>query len=129
MSIFEHEQLLSEIREMRSIVLRRLDRIEDRLKTLQEQETIDMAIIDDDIAALTAKVSAESTVVSSAVTLLNGISATVASAVAAALAAGATPDQLKALTDATASIDAQSAQLAAAVAANTPTAPTPAPAA
>jgi uncharacterized coiled-coil protein SlyX len=78
----------------------------------------DMAQIDDEITALTADVAAEQGAVDSAVALLNGIAQKIADAVAAALAAGATPAQLQAITDAKTAIEAQTASLSAAVAAN-----------
>jgi len=49
--------------------------------------------------ALADQVTATKGVIDSAVTLINGIGARVAAAVAAALAQGATPAQLQALTD------------------------------
>lgn len=77
-----------------------------------------MAQLDDDITQLAAAVAAEKTVVDSAVVLINGIAAKIAAAVAAALAAGATPAQLQAITDVQTAVNAQQADLAAAVAAN-----------
>jgi len=55
--------------------------------------------------------------------LLNGFQAIIAKAVQDALAAGATPAQLKAITDANAAMAAKNDALAAAVAANAPPAP------
>jgi hypothetical protein len=75
-----------------------------------------------EIAALQADVAADSTVEASAVTLIDGFAAQLAAAVAAASAAGATPDQLSALNALHTSIEASSAGLSAAVAANTPAA-------
>jgi hypothetical protein len=84
--------------------LNRLDLI------LSKQETM-MAAIDD----LQAAVAAEDTVIDSAITLIQGIPALIA-------AAGVDPAKLAALqTD----ITTKSSALAAAVAANTPAAPTP----
>ena len=82
-----------------------------------------MAALDDAIAKLQADVTAEATVEQSAITLLNGIPKLIADAVSAALAQGATPAQLKALTDLSASIEANTTGLSAAVTANTPAAP------
>ena len=79
-----------------------------------------MAQIDDEITTLTADVAAQATVITSAETLLSGISTTIANAVAQALAAGATPEQLSALTAASKAIEAQTSGLAAAVAAAGP---------
>lgn len=78
--------------------------------------------LDDKIAALTATVAAEETVEDSAIALINGFSAELAAAVAAASAAGATPYQLTALQSLNDSVAAKSASLAAAVTANTPAA-------
>lgn len=85
-----------------------------------------MSKLDDSIKELQDKVSAETTVEQSAIALLNGIPALIADAVTKASAAGATDDQLKALTDLSASIQTSSEGLAAAITANTP-APAPAP--
>lgn len=79
--------------------------------------------LDVDIAALTAQVTADQTVEASAITLLNAIPAMIASAVAAATAAGATPAELDAVTALSAALQTNSAALAAAVTANTPVAP------
>ena len=84
-----------------------------------------MAALDDQITALTAQVAANTDVVNSALVLIQGFSARLAAAVAAASAAGATPAQLKALTDLGTAIKASDDSLAAAVAANTDVTPTP----
>ncbi len=102
------------------------DRIEkklDRIIQQQERELIKMAKLDDAITALTAEVSKDTTVIASAITLIKGIAAQIQAAVDAALAAGATPAQLKALTDLQASVAANDTALAAAVAAGTPPPP------
>lgn len=78
-----------------------------------------MSLLDDKIAVLTTDVTAETTVVDSAVTLINGIPKLIADAVETALAAGATPAQLQAITDVQTTIEKKSSELAAAVAANT----------
>ncbi len=88
------------------------------LNQAQEQKT--MAKLDDAITALTAQVATDTTVIASAVTLINGIAAQIAAAVAAATAAGATPAQLAAITALGTSLATSDAALAAAVAANTP---------
>lgn len=77
---------------------------------LERMETI-MSALDD----LQAAVAAEDTVIDSAITLIQGIPALIA-------AAGTDPAKLQALS---ADITAKSTALAAAVAANTPVAPTP----
>lgn len=81
-------------------------------------EISEMAQIDDELAKLTSDVAAERGVVDSAVTLISGFSAKLDAAVAEAKAAGATPEQLQAITDLSTAVTAQSADLGAAVAAN-----------
>ena len=95
--------------------------VRDNTKAEQRLET-KMAAIDDDLTELTADVSANTDLVQSAVTALNGIAQKVTDAVAAALAAGATPAQLQSVTDAATAIKANSAALAAAIPASTPAA-------
>jgi hypothetical protein len=70
---------------------------------------------------LEAQIAATDTVIASAVVLINGISAQIAAAVTAAIANGATADQLAPLTDLTTALTAQTTALSTAVAANTPT--------
>lgn len=82
--------------------------------------------LQDSIDALKATVAQETTVEASAVALLNGLSAQLAAALAAAANAGATADQLQALTDLNTQIGGDTAALSAAVTANTaPTPPSP----
>ena len=98
-----------------SEVLARLEAIENKLDLVYNRQGKIMSTIDD----LQAAVTAEDTVIDSAITLINGIPALIA-------AAGVDPAKLAALqTD----ITAKSAALAQAVAANTPaaSAPTPVP--
>lgn len=92
------------------------------LHELKRQGTI-MSQVDDAITALQVSVANLTTVDQSAVTLIQGIGAQIQAAVDAALAQGATPAQLQALTDLKTAIDAQDIQLAAAVSAATPAAP------
>ena len=75
-----------------------------------------MAAIDD----LTAAVTAENTVIDSAVVLLNGIPALIQTAIDAAMAAGATPAMLAQITALASDITAKTTVLATAVTANTP---------
>ncbi len=93
-----------------------LSRIEHRMESLESN----MAAIDDAITTLTAQVAANTDVIGSAEVLINGFSARLDAAVAAATAAGATPAELKAVTDLSAALKAKDDELAAAVAANTP---------
>ncbi len=108
-------------------IIEQLDRIENLIQTFKQQEEEHMSQLDDTITALVAKVTAEDTVIDSAVVLVNGIPALIQTAVAAAIAAGATPAQLQAFTDLGTTIDAKAGELSTAVAANAP-APAPAPA-
>lgn len=78
-----------------------------------------MSLLDDAITDLKAKVAAETTIVASAVTLLNGIQARIEAAVAAALEKGASPEQLADLTSLSATLSTETAALSDAVAANT----------
>ena len=73
--------------------------------------------------ALTSEVANNTTVIGSAITLINGFAAQLAEAIAAALAQGATPEQLAALDALNTSLNTNAADLAAAVAANIPPAP------
>lgn len=82
-----------------------------------------MAQLDIDITALQAEVVNDTTVMGSAETLINGIAGQISAAVQAALAQGATPQQLAAVEAVTATLTANDGALAAAVAANTPGAP------
>lgn len=81
--------------------------------------------LDDAISTLNAEVTREKTVTDSAIALINGIQTRIDAAVAAALAAGATQAQLKAITDLSAGLKTEDDNLAAAVQANTPVVVTP----
>lgn len=115
--------------------IERLDNLESRLATIEKLlkklmilvkgEILEMAALDDAITALQAEVANDTTVIQSADTLINGIAAQITAAVNAALAAGATPAQLTALSTLTSTLVANDTSLANAVAANTPTAPVP----
>lgn len=83
----------------------------------------DTSALGTEIAALTVQVTNDTSVEASATTMIAGFSAQLAAAIAAAQAAGATPDQLASLTALGGDLDTGSAALAAAVAANTPAAP------
>lgn len=72
--------------------------------------------------ALATQVKASTDAEASAVTVLNGIAARIAAAVAAATANGATADELQPVTDEVTALKASSDALAAAVVANTPAA-------
>lgn len=76
-------------------------------------------VIDD----LTAQVTANTTVTESAITLINGIQGRIDDAVKAAIANGATAEQLAPLADLSATLKTEDLKLGAAVAANTPAAP------
>jgi len=79
----------------------------------------------DDVNALKAQIEATETVEGSATTFINGVPGLISAAVAAALANGATADQLKPLTDLQSTLQAQTEALSAAIAANTPPPPPP----
>lgn len=110
--------------------IERLDNLESRLATIEKLlkklmilvkgEILEMAALDDAITALQAEVANDTTVIQSADTLINGIAAQITAAVNAALAAGATPAQLTALSTLTSTLVANDTSLANAVAANTP---------
>ncbi len=76
--------------------------------------------MNDVLDKLKAEVADDVTVMASATTLINGIAARVQTAVDAALANGATADQLKPVTDEINMLHKGSADLSAAVLANTP---------
>lgn len=78
-----------------------------------------MTAVQDQITALIAKVQAENTVIGSAMALITGLKAQIVTLQAGSPPVVIDPATLQALSDA---IDAGAAQLAAAVAANTPTA-------
>lgn len=82
-----------------------------------------MSQLDEKIADLTVEVSENTTVIGSAVELINGFGDRLQAAIDAALAAGATETQLTALTDLKGALDTNEQSLAAAVAANTPPPP------
>ncbi len=77
-----------------------------------------MSQMDDEIAQLQTDVTALRGVEDSAIALINGIAQKIADAVAAALAAGATPAQLQAVSDLSTAVKTDADDLAAAVAAN-----------
>lgn len=96
-----------------------LDPILERLNTMSQQ-------IADALADLQAKVDAQTSVDQSAITLLNGLTASVAQAIADAKAAGATDAQVASFTALHQQLGDNNQALADAVAANTPAAtPTP----
>src|ERR1700734_3039469 len=85
-------------------------------QNLSQQEHQDMPATDDAIAALTAQVAANTTVLGSAETALNGVAAAIAAAIASASAAGATPAQLAEIQALQTQIANDDAGLAAAIA-------------
>ncbi len=76
------------------------------------------------LATATSDAEKSANVVDSAIIIINGIQAGIDAAVMAALAAGATPVELKSVTDLNTSIEAKIAELSTAVAAHTPVAGT-----
>jgi hypothetical protein len=104
---------LAAIRATLTFILRILQRMDPALQTKLD--------------ALSAEVATNTTVEGSTKTLIQGLSAQLTAALAAASSAGATPDQLAELTTLQTTLAANDADLAAAVAANTqPPAPAPA---
>jgi len=83
------------------------------------------AELDAKISALQAAVSRDTVVEQSAITLLAGLKTQLDAAIAAAAAAGATPEELQALTDLSATLDSNATGLSEAGAANTPAAAGP----
>jgi hypothetical protein len=75
------------------------------------------------IGTLTTEVGEATTIMASATALIGGIQGRIESAVAAALANGATEAELQPLNDLVAALDTEGNALAAAVEANTPAAP------
>jgi hypothetical protein len=105
--------------------LARIEHKLDALDTTIIQEKKQMAAIDDALDTLTAQVAQNTTVIGSAKVLINGFAAQLASAIAAAQAAGATPVQLQKMTDLQTAVKASDDDLAAAVAQGTPAANLP----
>ena len=93
------------------------------LAALRAEEEKEMAALDTAIAALQTEVTNNTNVVAAADALINGIAAHVQAAVTAALAAGATPAELTALSTLQATLAANDSSLSQAVAANTAAAP------
>lgn len=107
--------------EIEFLELTELDRLAHIYRALLRMETR-MSEFGDRLTELQADVTAEDSVIDSAVTLLQGIPKLIADAVATALESGATPEQLAAITALGTDITAKSGALAEAVAANTPAA-------
>lgn len=80
------------------------------------------ASVSDALTGLQKDVQDEETVKQSVVTLITGIPSLIAAAVAVALAAGATPEQLQAFSDLSDSIEAKNTDFANAVVTGTPAA-------
>ena len=102
-------------------VPKQLDRIEAMLVRLTNTILKGESVMAQDLSVLKAEVAANTTVVGSAVALINGFSARLDAAVAAA--GSADPALAAELAALSAQIKADSGSLAAAVAANTPAAP------
>lgn len=96
-------------------IQRQLNRIERKLDYLIRWEIK----MDEELTALEAQVKSNTDAEQSAVQVLNGIKAAMDKAVAAAQAAGATPEQLARINALTASLGNSAAPLAAAVVAGT----------
>ncbi len=95
-----------------------LTRILDAVTRLENN----LSLLSDAITNLTAKVAEEKTEIDSAIVFIKGVPALIDAAVAKALEAGATPEQLQALTDLSTGITDETGKLTVALA--TGTAPT-----
>jgi hypothetical protein len=103
----------------------RLDQILAAVTTIKKQETrimSDVSNLQGELDALTAQVTNSGTVVDSAIVLINGISAQIAAAVAAAQAAGASPEVIAAFAGLGTALDTKATDLSNAMVANTPAA-------
>jgi hypothetical protein len=89
---------------------------------IEMKESKDMSAVSDAITKLQGDVSEITTVVDSTEALLAGLKAALDKAIADAASAGATPAELQSLADLSAAIQQQKGELAAANAANTPSA-------
>jgi hypothetical protein len=103
-------------------ILLRLEKLTEFQIRTQQGEVKQMAVIDDSITALQTDVTAQTTVLTSVQTFAAGIPAMIQTAVNSALAQGATPAQLQALTDLKTGLEANTAGFAAAIVAGTPAA-------
>lgn len=101
----------SEVQALRA----QLDRIETIVSAIERNLNAVASLLSDKIATLQADVTAQTTVTQSVITLLAGVPQLIADAVAKAIEAGATPEQLQSLTDLASGIEANTAGLATAV--------------
>lgn len=85
----------------------------------QEKADQKMTVMDDKVTKLREDMAAERTVIDSAIAYAKGVPQLIADAVAKAIEAGATPEQLQAVTDLQAASEAQASDLAAAIPQNT----------
>lgn len=123
-----HKEVLRSIRELTSLILGAFAALSAKVTALEKEQLAmsgTMNNLDQEITALTTQVTNAEAGEDAALTMIQGISAQIAAAVAAAQAAGATPQEVAQMVALGASLDAKSAELAAAVAANTPAPPTP----
>lgn len=102
-----------------------LERVERLLGEVMKELNVMDTAIQAGLDALKADVANLTTVDTSAITLIEGFAAQLATATSAATSAGASPEQVQALIDLHTAISADAASLAAAVTANTPTLPVP----
>jgi hydroxymethylglutaryl-CoA reductase len=120
MDIFDHHKHMNQrFDELKA----QLDLIMASITKQATQEHKDMTATDDAITALTAQVTANTTVIGSAEATISGIAAALATAIAAAAAGGATPAQLAQLTAMQTTLQNDDTGLATAITANTPAAP------
>lgn len=95
----------------------RFSQILDRLDRIEQKETLIMASLDDTLAAVTAETTADNSIIA----LLNGIAAQLATALGGALS----PANQAKVDAIFAAATANASAVNAAIAANTPAAPTP----
>ena len=107
--------IAKELRQALAPLKAQLDRIQQLLEQMKSQETKDMATQAQAMADLTTAVANDTTVSGSIITLLNGVAAQLAAALAAN-----NPAAIEALVT---QLNANAAAMAAAVTANTPAAP------
>lgn len=104
-------------------IFHQLLHVETRLIRQEERFNQKMAALDDALLTLTTAVQADTDAENAALTFIAGIPDLIKAAVTEALAAGATPEQLKAVTDAATTVSTNAAAIKAAILANTPSGP------
>lgn len=109
---------ITEFREFKANVLSRLDLILVNQRLSARQRKLDMAELDDALAMISERMTAQTTVVASLMPFIQGLFDQIKNMVPAL-----TPDQRAALTTIQTAVEANTAQIAADMVANTPAAP------